>query len=597
MNDMIPEESEGLVLDRAIAYLIGKYGEEGLQYRSVLYLNCGTGEWMPRFAMLFSSVTGLEADPEACDEAMGSILDNGLENATALCMDLEEYIREFPNQKFDVVLCCQRFQHMRHEIACGILESLKNVMGPDSMCVFTTTYTEGRRNVYTEELPQDGREGVCLFARPWMERFLQSCGLETKLFYSYDADESALYVCEPVEGTLLRASCGPETASGKVCFMQSYYLDSSASMNTSKLRKLQDEETEDTAAIRDAFETSERYLYNGDPRFPALRHYRNTEIRSEKVRISDSHVIVSFYPGTGTAQVSVNVSLENVPCDDLVYLNRIRNAKEDLFTVGGHPVSLIKLCEDILAECGLRKVSPGASSFLVELNRFGSRTDPLSLSMDDQRCLYGIMTGDEGYLYVPQEQLETCMTDCWTGRDFVKVVAHDSSYVLLNFNQGETYADYVDYQKPFGDRYFDVLDDYFTMDAPTAGIEHGLYYSVEAGQMIRTLSERLIDGEPCVNASHGFLVSDDIKRNRQIRGELIRTLERIRQAGDAETGSLDEFILRGAEVRQKTESVRGMLEQVESDLGLLYKSATNRMVTLLTILGLLFALIQTINSF
>ena len=48
---------------------------------------------------------------------------------------------------------------------------------------------------------------------------------------------------------------------------------------------------------------------------------------------------------------------------------------------------------------------------------------------------------------------------------------------------------------------------------------------------------------------------------------------------------------------QKIESIRSFLELVESDLDLLYSTTTNRMVTILTILGLLFALIQTINSF
>ena len=67
--------------------------------------------------------------------------------------------------------------------------------------------------------------------------------------------------------------------------------------------------------------------------------------------------------------------------------------------------------------------------------------------------------------------LEERMAQSWTSRDFVRVIAFSSNYVLLNFNRGETYADYIDYQKPYADRYFGDLNEYFTMDAPTAGVK------------------------------------------------------------------------------------------------------------------------------
>ena len=386
------EESEEKVLDRAISYIEKKYGREDLQYRSVLDLGCGTGRLLPRFSMLFSSVTGLEPDEERCDEAMELILDRGLENATALSMDLDEYIREFPNQTFDVVLCSHVFQHMSHETACGILERLREVLTPDSVCIFTTTFTDASRNDYTFEFLQDGDRivletdekgfdeavrdpdelAVCLFARPWMERFLLSCGLKTADFQAYhfmeetDASQDAassgdpdkllfardaLYICEPLEGTLLRQNCGPSTASGKICMMYYYTLNAAAVMNTSRLSKLQSEETEDTEEVRDAVTAAETFLYGGTLRFPAKRHYRSVEIRSEKAAISDSHVIVSLYPGNGVAQVSVNLSLEDAPCDDFIYLHQVLCAKDDLFLIDGEPGSLPGFCEKILKEC------------------------------------------------------------------------------------------------------------------------------------------------------------------------------------------------------------------------------------------------------
>ena len=631
------EKSEDRVLDRALEYVKDKFGEDMLPYLSVLDLGCGCGRLMPRFSALFSSVTGLEPDEERCDAAMELILDKGLENATALCMDLLEYVEEFPNQTFDVVLCSHVFQHMKHETACAILEGLKHVMGPDTVCLFTTTFTDERRNRYTEEYLQDGERNVletdetgfdravddpdklavCLFSRPWMERFFASCGLKTRIFQAYhfagerDAKDDAaatddpaqlafardaFYLCEPAEGTLLRKSCGPETASGKICYMQFFYVDAIESMNTSRIRKVQSSETEDIAEIRDAFATAEGFLYGGNLHFPAIRHFRNVSVRASKVEIADSHLIVSFYPRSGVVQVSVNLALEDISCDDFVFLHQVQCA-DGFFTIDGKPGSIAGLCESVLRECGLKSFLKGSTSIITELNRFGSCADPLTLSLDEERCLYGMLTGDEGYLHVPKALIEERMAKNWTSRDFVKVIAFSSNYVLLNFNRGETYADYIDYQKPYQDHYFGSLNEYFTMDAPTAGVNHGLFFSVEMGQIIRTSTERLMSGTPKVAASHGFFVTDDIKRNKHIRAEMIRTLNKLDQVNITELGALDDLVLKNLDASQKIESIRSFLELVESDLDLLYSTTTNRMVTILTILGLLFALIQTINSF
>ncbi|MBO5516697.1 MAG: class I SAM-dependent methyltransferase [Firmicutes bacterium] len=630
-------KSEEKVLDRALEYIKNKFGEEMLPYLSVLDLGCGCGRPMPRFSALFSSVTGLEPDAERCDQAMELILDQGLENATALCMDLQQYAAEFPNQTFDVVLCSHVFQHMKHETACAILEGLKHVMGPDTVCIFTTTFTDRRRNLYTEEFLENGERtvletdetgfdravddpdklAVCLFSRPWMERFLTSCGLKTQLFQAYhfagerraedDISSSgdpaelafardAFYLCEPAEGTLLRTSCGPETASGKICYMQFYYVDANESMNTARIRKFQTTEKDDVAEIREAFATAEGFLYGGTLHFPAIRYFRIVDVRSDKVDIAESHLIISFYPRSGAVQVSVNLTLQDISCDDFIFLHQVQCA-DGFFTINGKPGSIGALCESVLAECGLRHFIKGSNSIITELNRYGSCKDPLSLTLDEERCLYGMLTGDEGYLHVPQALIEERMAESWTSRDFVKVIAFSSNYVLLNFNQGETYADYIDYQKPYADHYFGALNEYFTMDAPTAGVNHGLFFSVEMGQIIRTSTERLMSGNPKVAASHGFFVTDDIKRNKRIRAEMIRTLNKLDRVNITELGALDDLVLKNLDASQKIESIRNFLELVESDLDLLYSTTTNRMVTILTILGLLFALIQTINSF
>ncbi len=589
------KKTEDQFPDQAVQYLQEKYGEEGLQFLSVLDLGCGAGGRMLRLSELFSSVTGLEPDQDRCDEAMERILDQDLENATALGMDLDGYIAEFPNQTFDVVLCSGLLQHMKHETACHILENLKHVIGPDSVCLFGTTFTDGRRNAYTAEVLQEDagpapeldekgfseavddpdKLAVCLFARPWMERFLTSCGLDTKQFHSQD--QGALYICEPAEGTLLRRSCGPETASGKICFMHFYYLNSAAGMNTARLRNLQADEAEDTDEIKDAFDTAERYLFANGFALPAQRHFRKAEVRCDRAAVADSCLVVSFYPENGVAQVSVCLTLENAPCDDFVYLRQIQESPESCFTINGTESSIPQLCEDVLKECGLRSPVRGPVSVITELNRFGNCTDPVSLSIDEKRCLYGILTGDESYLHVPAALVEEHMADSWSGLDFVRVIASGNSFLMLNFNRGETYADYVDYEIPYAERYFDGLNGYFTMDAPAAGLCHGLFFPVEKGQLLRTVAQRAADGSP----------------QREEMADAVRKLE---QGSREERGALDSLVMRELGISGLAENMRSSIIQADSEQALRYRKMTNRMVTALAILGAISLLIQIFGS-
>lgn len=75
---------------------------------------------------------------------------------------------------------------------------------------------------------------------------------------------------------------------------------------------------------------------------------------------------------------------------------------------------------------------------------------------------------------------------------------------------------------------------------------------------------------------------------------MIRMLNRVETVSISELGELDTLVLRQLNTSERVESIRNLLELLESDLDLLYSTNTNRMVTFLTLLGLLFALIQII---
>ena len=192
-----------------------------------------------------------------------------------------------------------------------------------------------------------------------------------------------------------------------------------------------------------------------------------------------------------------------------------------------------------------------------------------------------MLTGDEAYLHVPAAFAEERLANSLSGLDFVRVFASEDSCLLLNFNRGETYADYIDYQIPYAERYFGGLNDYFTMDAPTAGVDHGLYFSAEKGLLTRTAAQRL---------------AEDVRMDKHTRAELNGMIAALEKTAEAQSGTMDGLVLRELGVPGSLESVRGMLEQAASDLDLRYSRSTNRMVTVLTILGILYALFRIASS-
>ena len=75
---------------------------------------------------------------------------------------------------------------------------------------------------------------------------------------------------------------------------------------------------------------------------------------------------------------------------------------------------------------------------------------------------------------------------------------------------------------------------------------------------------------------------------------MIRMLSKVDTISISELGELDDLVVRELGVSERIESVRNLLELLESNLDLMYSTNTNHMVTLLTVIGLVFALIQVV---
>lgn len=219
---------------------------------------------------------------------------------------------------------------------------------------------------------------------------------------------------------------------------------------------------------------------------------------------------------------------------------------------------------------------------------------PASLQDTERASLYGMLTGDEGWRHVPRDLVRARLENSWSTRDFARTVVFSNNFLLVNFNQGRTAANYLAGQRENGIAYYGGIKEYFTQDAHTAGLNHGVFFSAETGMLVKATTSRLLSRRPVGYTGRKRFSIGEIRKSKSYRGELIRTLSKLEIVSISEMGELDALVAEGLSVSRRVQSIRELLELVESELELAYDSNTNRMVGLLTVLGLLFALAQVV---
>lgn len=630
------ERGEQRLLSEARAYISGVFGHEAQKTLRMLDLGCGVGRLIPEFAALYASVTGLEPDAGRFREAEAFLAAAGTANVSLFNGTLEDYLAgRDPAPVFDVVLCSHVFQHVSHDTLRDMLRLLPRCTGEKTVFIFTTTFIEGEENQYTlerfegeervslvtdpegfEAAVRDGQAlPVCRFARPWLEALLADCGLRTvragcyHFYGEHNAENDPLNTLLPEKRPLARdawylcrraaASGEPDAeteASGKISFLQFYYLNE----GQQALRRLPPGERAETREGRckevlSEFETAESFLYGAGLHFPARRYVSDElQLRFGDLPIRSSHRIVTVYPEAAVCQVCVCLTLEDAPVRSFVWLHQIQCSDGTKFDSRLGRVSVPGLCRGALEELGLSSAEADSTAIITELNRLGDLDTASELSDAAARCIYGVLSGDEGWHRVPVSLARSRLESSWGSRDFVRVVAFAGNFLVLNLNRGEMMADYLAKQRLFADRYWGGLNPYFEMDASTAGVNHGVFFSVETGMVMKTVTDRFLNRRPDVLHRSGMSLQKEIKKNKQYRADMIRTLNKLETVNITELGELDALVLKSLDTSQRMDSIRYLLELLESDMDLMYQTNTNRMVNLLTVLGLLLAAVQVL---
>lgn len=338
--------------------------------------------------------------------------------------------------------------------------------------------------------------------------------------------------------------------------------------------------------------TATEFLHGGDLRFPCKRFlFSGYDISVKDCDASDGHVLATVFWDAGICEISVNFTVAASDTESLIYLRQIF-------------LSDTKVCGDrsIKATAGEYFSRMGADiddaeiSYIVELNKFFDDDTADEIFSEDASELYGIMTGDEGYEYVPKELCRTRLGNRWSTRDFAGAVVYRNNFLLANLNRGIRIKRYIDHQTRFGTEYYGGLNPYFAMDCAIAGVNHGIMFSCEVGMVAKSVSSAVLKRQAELSGKYGHL-KNDIGTTKQLRRELILTLNRLETVDMAELGDLDRLVMDGLDVNPLVEKIKYLLELLESELDLLYQSSTNRLVNLLTVLGLILAAVQVILPF
>ncbi len=339
---------------------------------------------------------------------------------------------------------------------------------------------------------------------------------------------------------------------------------------------------------------AENFLFGGYFKFPHKRYIMPLEDLAHKDYIfSDTHIMITDFYDANVMGVSLNTCAQVPSVDALVYLRQIMLSGIGVTKDGK---SITQLINHILEPIG-RNVNRAQNAYLVEINDFFGQSVLDDIFQNNKQAIYGMLTGDEGFEYVASEIVETRLSKNWSTREFVKAVIFRNNFMLFNLNKVGSIQQYQEHQARFGNEYYGAPNPYFFTDSATAGVNHGLLFSVEVGMVAKTITSSVLDRQAASTRLPKRNIGAEIRKGKELRRDLILTLNRLEDIGMAEMSELDSLIIKDLDVEPLVEKIKYLLELLESELDLLYQTSTNKLVNILTVAGLILSALQVVLAF
>lgn len=302
--------------------------------------------------------------------------------------------------------------------------------------------------------------------------------------------------------------------------------------------------------------------------------------------------LLSFVEECGVLAISYHESFENIKSDELICKRQLGSKCLVSFPDGSYR-SFADVTDQI---CKLLKVSLDnlEESFLVEITHTDKKYNTVDeLEKNESRELFAFLSGDEGYVFVPEELVKKRLSYKWGSREFIAVYAYEGAFVFLNLLDSCNRKEYLKRQEIFGNAIYGGVNDYFYMESCPLSVNHGIFFSIEFVMTIKTLISSVVDEtENNNNKSRSFYKR--IRETKNNRKRILEVLQKSDMVSIAEIGALGEVLLKSQNIAPLVEKVKYMLELLEGDLELLYSERNNLLVTILTVVGLFFAFLQVL---
>lgn len=349
-----------------------------------------------------------------------------------------------------------------------------------------------------------------------------------------------------------------------------------------------------TSEYQEDMQTVERFLKGGSQTYEVTRFFLPT-LCPEPAECGFTGVclMASYFVETGVFGLSMHYSVQDVTADTLIGLRQSGTGRKYRFPTGDGSFSA--LAERVCRALGL-PTQRSEEAYLCEITRFGDVTDMRKIGAEYAKLLYGLITGDEGYEFVPHVMVEERLGCNWGSRDFMRIFAIGQGFLFLNLLEGERHDAYLERQTQYGTDIYGAPDPYFFLGSCPLSVNHGIWFSVEFVMMLKTLVNGVLAFQAKMDKSRRLSYYRRIRMTHEFRRKIIMVLEKVEHTAIHEIGNLSSVLMESQNIAPVVDQVKYLLELLEADLSLTYSERNNLLVTVLTVIGLLFAAAQIVMT-
>ena len=613
----------------------------------MLDLGCGMGRLLPVFAPHAESIFALEPDPSRYAGAVETA-----KTLQTLPVEVVNGDSSFlrPDQEFDVVLSSHVLQHISNETADRMIADIAAHTAPGGCILVTTTHThepedilsleyfEGMERVskrvdeaeFAESFSREGVLPVRMFAEDSVPKLFAKHGFDyvaAKRYYHYytpgreqSAEMDEVYNAEgngaearDILFVFERSADRCEDAKRfDACLSYQYSFSLSGfpvkEKDAAKLARAErlikaaypltiaddDPEAEHDPVLQE-IKTSQNFLHGDDMPFDCKRFLiRGLDLHFTRGNVVESGVIFTVIPEFNAATLMFCFHVEGASTDQMVFYRQSMGGDAPFRAANGEEKPIKGWFETIAAALGGHEDMD--ATYFLEVKALHPYDDLETLIEKESRRLYGVLTGDEGWEYVPEEMAKTRLQNGWGSRNFVRFVVFGNNGMLINLNKATNGNSYVMHQKRFGRAIYGGVNPYFLLDSKIPGVNHGILFSQETVFVIKTVCNRILARQDRHTRAGADRIGKEIQRTKSFRSELITVLNRVENLGITEIGELEQLLLRSYKISPMIDSIKYLLELLESQLDLLYQQSTNSLINLLTITGLVLSVLEVLAS-